>query len=212
MSQEPCKSARGQKLKLNSWRSEVLTSRLLIPLSAPSWLFLIDPRSAALLTPCKTPLQVRRETKQGPISAPSPRSSYTTALFKLSACQNVVPAKAGQDSEPNPWGLLVRIRLTVFDLAGGLRGMEGVGGREDSFSVLERLEGKALIGWSRRTLTKQQKIHSGLIKWMGLCRIKWSILQLLLLSEHFVAGPRLRCTCIFSHVFIAILARTKFQV
>lgn len=63
----------------------------------------------------------------------------------------MLPTKPGQDREPNLLGLLARIKLTVFDLAGGLRGIEGGGGREgrreDSFSVLEQLlEGKALIG------------------------------------------------------------------
>lgn len=41
----------------------------------------------------------------------------------------MLPTKPGQDREPNLLGLLVRIRLTVFDLAGGLRGMEERGGR-----------------------------------------------------------------------------------
>lgn len=128
----PVNLPRRQKLKLNSCRSEVLMPSLVVLFSyllPPGHLSYRSPFCCSA-NPCKTPLQVRRETTQGPIIVPSPLSSYTTALFKLSVCQNVVPAKAGQDSEPNPSGLLVGIRLTVFDLAGGLRGMEGVGGRE----------------------------------------------------------------------------------
>lgn len=83
-------------------------------------------------------------------------SSYTPPLplnrAHCRVCDNVLPTKPGQDREPNLLGLLGKIRLTVFDLAGVLWGMEEGGeGREgrgeESFSVLEQLrEGKALIG------------------------------------------------------------------
>lgn len=53
------------------------------------------------------------------LSDPPPDAA---ALLKTHVCQNVLPTKPGQDAEPNLWGLLVRIRVPVFDLAGGLRG------------------------------------------------------------------------------------------
>ena len=48
----------------------------------------------------------------------------------------MLPTKPGQDREPNLPGLLVRIRVTVFDLAGGL---QGNGGELEGVREVERI-------------------------------------------------------------------------
>lgn len=127
MSQKAGKSARRQKLRLNSCRSEVNMSSLVLFLSH------LLPRCLThnfLHGFCFTEKHLYKSTRRihqrrlhRSTIAPS---SDTPTAFKSSVWQNMLPTKPGQDCEPNLLGLLVRIMLTVFDLAGGLRGNGGV--------------------------------------------------------------------------------------
>ena len=88
----------------------------------------------------------------------------------------MLPTKPGQDREPNLQGLLLRIMLTVFDLAGGLRGnggarseVEGGPGRRFIFrlgATPTRDGFNRLIPYKSFYKT-QRKIPAGLVKWMN---------------------------------------------